>query len=557
MSEDNLAPKRLPDEDLITYAGCWVAIADGSVAGVGDTAVAAERLGRQKHVLEKLHIVFIEPPEGKPLEKPQLLMHLMELFKQHDQPVYLVGGTVRDMLLGRECKDFDFAVPDRAIKLASKVADHLKVPAFALNRERDTGRVILREEGMTLDFAGFRGDDIQADLRARDFTVNAMALPVAAETDSALLDPCEGITDLHGRVIRRTHPKSISDDPIRAIRALRLAMYLSFIIEPSTSEAIIRAGPLLDTVSNERIRDELVSLLNGDDPEESMRMLHDHELLSYVLPEIAALQDLEQTAPHHETALDHTFSILSALCLVESAIFEEETQPGSANSSMRVVLGKYQEALQKHVSRQADGGVSGRLVLRLGAVLHDVGKSEAQTIDEDGRIRFYGHDDLGAKMTSYRLRRLHFSREVVEYVSLIVRGHMWPLHLADQGSVSRRAVYRFFRRSRETGIDIGLLSLADHLATHEGSGVGDNWEALLGVIDRLFDHYFNHYEETIQPPPLINGSYLISEFDLEPGPDVGWLLGVVAEAQAAGDINSVADGNKLITNTLASKYANG
>jgi len=132
MSEDNLAPKRLPDEDLITYAGCWVAIADGSVAGVGDTAVAAERLGRQKHVREKLHIVFIEPPEGKPLEKPQLLTHLMELFKQHDQPVYLVGGTVRDMLLGRECKDFDFAVPDRAIKLAYKVADHLKVPAFAL-----------------------------------------------------------------------------------------------------------------------------------------------------------------------------------------------------------------------------------------------------------------------------------------------------------------------------------------------------------------------------------------------------------------------------------------
>jgi tRNA nucleotidyltransferase/poly(A) polymerase len=340
MSEDNLAPKRLPDEDLITYAGCWVAIADGSVAGVGDTAVAAERLGRQKYVREKLHIVFIEPPEGKPLEKPQLLMHLMDFFKQHDQPVYLVGGTVRDMLLDRECKDFDFAVPDRAIKLAYKVADHLKVPAFALNRERDTGRVIMREEGITLDFAGYRGDDIQADLRARDFTVNAMALPVAAETDSALLDPCEGITDLYGRVIRRTHPNSISDDPIRAMRALRLAMYLSFNIEPSTSEAIKRAGPLLDNVSNERIRDELVWLLNGDDPEESMRMLHDHELLSYVLPEIAALQELEQTAPHHETALNHTFSVLSALRLVESAIFEQETQTLSQNYSIRVVLGK-------------------------------------------------------------------------------------------------------------------------------------------------------------------------------------------------------------------------
>ena len=154
-----------------------------------------------------------------------------------------------------------------------------------------------------------------------------------------------------------------------------------------------------------------------------------------------------------------------------------------------------------------------------------------------------------------RLRRLHFSRELVDYVSLIVRGHMWPLHLSNQGSVSRRAVYRFFRRSGVTGLDIGLLSLADHLATHDGMGEGENWGALLSVVDRLFDHYFNHYEETIRPTPLINGGYLISEFDLEPGPDIGWLLGIVEEAQAAGNINSVAEAKTLIANTLAAKNA--
>lgn len=177
MNEDKLASTPVPDEDLNAYAGRWVAIADGRVAGVGDTAVAAERLGRQKQILEKLQVVFVEPPGGKLLEKPQLIARLMEVFRQHDQPVYLVGGTVRDILLGRDFNDFDFAVPNRAIKLAYKVADHLKAPAFVLNQERDTGRVILRDEGMTLDFAGFRGDDIRADLCARDFTVNALALP--------------------------------------------------------------------------------------------------------------------------------------------------------------------------------------------------------------------------------------------------------------------------------------------------------------------------------------------------------------------------------------------
>ncbi|MCB9422505.1 MAG: hypothetical protein H6667_22075 [Ardenticatenaceae bacterium] len=193
--------------DLAAYAGRWVALSGQVVAGVGYTAEEALQLARRNRPKERFTLQFVEEANGESLTLSPLLERLRPFLIQQDRPVYLVGGAVRDALLNRVSHDLDFVVPHRAIQMAFKTANSLSVPAYVLDQERDTGRVVLAEEGTTLDFACFRGVSLEADLRDRDFTINAMALPATAVTRASLIDPCNGAADLQARLIRQTHDK--------------------------------------------------------------------------------------------------------------------------------------------------------------------------------------------------------------------------------------------------------------------------------------------------------------------------------------------------------------
>ena len=208
-------------------------------------------------------------------------------------------------------------------------------------------------------------------------------------------------------------------------------------------------------------------------------------------------------------------------------------------SAVKKILEPYAAQIQALWQEEVDGGVNGRTLLRLGALFHDVGKAQTQTIEEDGRIRFLGHEKAGADLTGQVLRRLSLSNEAIARVKKIVAGHMRPLHLANSGGkLSRRAVYRYFRETAVSGINIALLSLADHLATYEGTGPDAQWQALLQVVSDLCHHYFERHEETVAPPPLVDGRMLMEALTLQPGPEVGRLLRLIQEAQAAGELET-------------------
>lgn len=482
------------------------------------------------------------PEDTSGLALPPLLDEIRPVLVARDTPVYLVGGAVRDALLGQASHDLDFVVPEKAIQLAFTVADALHVPAYILDRERDTGRVVLPELETMIDFARFRAPDLEADLRDRDFTINAMALPAGAISATAIIDPTGGRQDLAAGLIRLTHAGALADDPVRTLRALRLAARLHFKLTPDTETAVAAAAPLLNQVSPERVRDELLKLLLTGAPGTGLAQMAALELLPVILPEIAALAGVTQSSPHHEPVLAHTISVLRWLAQVETTVVYQEETTTPALAQAQSLLAPYASALAAHLSRPVDGGLHGRILLRLGALFHDVGKAETreEEIIETGelRIRFFGHDQTGARLTGWRLRRLRLSNAAIKLVRRIVRGHMRPLYLAQVEKVTRRAVYRFFRDTGEAGLDIGLLSLADHLATHDGPGQGGEWEQLLAVVNRLFQHYFDAYEETIAPPPLLGGGELIAALDLEPGPEVGRLLRLIEEAQAAGEIET-------------------
>jgi putative nucleotidyltransferase with HDIG domain len=508
------------------------------VAGVGDTAVAAERLGRRNRLRERLAVYFVEPEGGQPLSLPEQLIQLQSIFQSHDRPIHLVGGAVRDVLLGRSMKDLDFVVPGGAVRLAFRVANSLNLPAYVLDRERDAGRVVLPDGETTLDFTCYRGEDLLSDLRNRDFTINAIALPVAARTRASLIDPCDGLTDMKAGLIRQTHPAAIEDDPVRAMRAVRHAVDFDFTITDETCDAVRGAAALLDGVSIERVRDELLKMMRSRAPEKAFYLLEDLSLLPSVLPEIAALADIPQTPPHYESVLAHTGSVLRWISQVEELVTLEEPPAEQMLAEAHQCLAPYRQELVQHIGRRLDGGVSGRQVLRLGALFHDVGKAETMTVEANGRIRFLGHAEVGAVTAAKRLSDLRLSREVVRHEKALIAGHMRPLYLAQNPKLSRRAIFRFFRDCGSAGLDITLLALADHLAVYHSGQVEPQWRRLLDVVSKLHEHYFTRFNETVQPEALLDGRSLIEILSIEPGPEIGRLLGLLVEAQAAGEIET-------------------
>jgi len=468
-----------------------------------------------------------------------LLDRIRPLLADHDRPVYLVGGAVRDALLGRASHDLDLIVPHGAIALTFELARRLDLPAYRLDDERDVGRLLVPGSETTVDIARYRGETLADDLRARDFTINALALPLAARTAGAIIDDHGGRADLAAGWLRVIHEHSIDDDPVRALRAIRLAAQLDLRLTDETSAAVRAAGPSLSArASAERVRDELGRLLSTGAPYDIIGALDHHALLGYVLPEVAALSGMAQSPPHHENVLAHTYSVMDRLLAVVDIIAERPVVAAWAGA-VDAILSPHRRALAAHLAATVDGGYSGQMLLRWGALLHDSGKPATQTIDETGRIRFIGHDETGADIAAKLLNRLKFSGEAVRRVRAIVAGHMRPLYLAAEGRPpSRRSAYRYYRALHEAGVDVVLLSLADHLATYDGAGPDESWPALLVVAEALLDAYFTGYTETVRPARLLNGQEVMALLAIGPGKELGRLLAELEEAQAAGEVVS-------------------
>ncbi len=464
---------------------------------------------------------------------------LRPLLAAESSPVHVVGGTVRDAVLGRAIHDIDLIVPAGAIALTFRLANALGYPAYALDDERDVGRILATGGETTLDIARYRGPTLEDDLRGRDFTINALALPVEGRSAADVIDLHGGLEDLATGRIRIIHKDSIEDDPVRALRAARFAVQLGFKLTGDTRDAAEAIAPSLpQRTSAERIRDELSRLLEVDAPHRGIALLEELGLLAVVLPEIAALEGLAQSPPHHEDVLRHTMSVLRYLALVERLV---DGGPAAAGWSEEVesLIAPHRDELRRHLDTPVDGGFRGRALLRWGGLFHDVGKATTRTVDAGGRIRFLGHDEAGAKITGPKLSSFGFSNEAVRRVRSIVDGHMRPLYLAMEGRPpTRRAAYRYFKALREAGLDVGLLTLADHLATYDGTGDDGSWGSLLAVVEVLFNVYYKEYEAIVAPPRLLDGRAIMELLDEPPGQEIGRLLRLLEEAQAAGEVGT-------------------
>ncbi len=460
-------------------------------------------------------------PESTPSKEPfsPLARQVLVWLAARSEPMWLVGGTLRDRLLGRAIHDIDLAVDGDGLVVARDLANAFGGSYYPLDEQRATGRALLDDwqEKLVIDIARLRAPDIVSDLADRDFTINALAAPVA--NPEQLLDPFGGRADLQAGRVRFLSEDSLRNDPLRMLRAIRLAAQLDFELTPEAAAQIRENAALLDAVSAERQRDELCRLLGLPHAAAWLRRMDELGLLAMLLPELAPLRGLTQSSPHRFDVLTHTLAVVEAL----ETLF---TDWGP--------LSPHADRLDGYLDEQV-GTQARRTLLKLGALLHDVGKAQTRSVDPDGRIRFFRHAEVGAEMTVRVLKRLRFSRSEIRRVATVVRHHLRPILLANQEKVTTRAIYRFFRDTEPEGPAVLVHALADQRGTCPGRN--DFGLRLEGLLLRMLDAWSREERPILPGRPLIGGRELIEQLGLEAGPQIGRLLERIREAQACGEIH--------------------
>jgi tRNA nucleotidyltransferase/poly(A) polymerase/pimeloyl-ACP methyl ester carboxylesterase len=529
------------NEERSPYAGRWVALVRGRVVAQGGTPEQALRASQFSRNKERPQIVFMTLPFSLPP-----LLDKVKAALPPEQDIYLVGGAVRDLLLSRPSPDLDFALPAGGISIARKLANALKADFVALDDERDTGRVVVANDDgsrVFLDFAAYRGVNLEEDLSARDFTINAIAYNLR---DGTMIDPTDGVRDIRAKVIRACSPAAFSDDPVRILRAVRQAAAFGFTIDKSSREWMKQAAGQVDSVSAERLRDEIFKMLGGPKSNASIRALEMLGVLTHLMPELLKMKGVEQSAPHVYDVWAHTLAVLDYLDQVIRGLrmgYDAEKTNDMYTGLLGLRLGRYREQIAQYFSEPLNIDRPHRSLLFFAALYHDVCKPETKTIDDAGRIRFFDHDVKGAEVVAARARAFNLSNNEIERLGSIVRHHMRFHNFAnrlehEKQTPSRRAIYRFFRDSDGAGIDLILFALADLRGTYASDLTIETWTAYLDVARILLENYWEKPEEIIAPPRLVDGRDLMKELNLQPGRVIGHLLEAIREHQAAGRVET-------------------
>jgi poly(A) polymerase len=440
---------------------------------------------------------------------------------------WVVGGTVRDELLGRPVEDVDLAVAGDAERAARAVAAEVRGPVFRLSEAFGAWRVIDREGGRVYDLSPLQGDTIEADLAKRDFTVNAMARELHGGGE--LIDPHGGRQDLDTRVLRVVGPRAYDEDPLRPLRLARLAAELGFAPDTVTERLTREAAPRVTAAAPERAFAELRRLMLADGAVEGVRLADSLSVLGAVLPELADLHGVEQSQYHHLDVFEHTIAVLASQIELEGRL---EELFGDAAEPLRAVL---DQPLGDELTRGQ--------ALRFGALVHDVGKPATRGVRPDGRITFIGHDKLGEEMVRVLCRRLRTSDRFSRFLQGLTRHHLVLGFLVHQRPLPRRLVYRYLKRTSPVEVEVTLLSCADRLATR-GKNAERAVAAHLDLARELMDEALAW--RTSGPPRLpLRGDELAERLGMEPGPELGRLLDELEEAAFAGEASSVDEALEL------------
>ncbi len=432
-------------------------------------------------------------------------------------PAWIVGGTIRDELLGRELYDIDLVVDGDVAALSKRLRKRLSAHAFALSDEFGTWRLIDRKGEWQLDISEIRGGSIEADLALRDFTVNALARPVAG---GEILDLFGGVSDIENRSLRAVSETSFQEDPLRTLRLVRMGCELGFSFDQTTGELASESVAGLESVAQERVFAELKRIVGSDRAVEGVRSLEELGLLTAVMPEVAALKNIEQSEYHHLDVFEHTLLVLQN-------VIDLEVDP--------TPLGPAGPAVARRLSQVLSDELTHWQALRFGALLHDCAKPATYARSDEGRITFFDHDIQGAQLTRKIMRRLRASQKLTNYMADLAEHHLRLGFLVHSAPLNNRQLYEYLNETSPVEVDVTVLSVVDRLATR-----GRNSQQAIEQHLALADHVLPVALEwtSRERKPLIRGDELAVQLGIEECEQQGAELQELDAARYCGEIET-------------------
>jgi len=457
---------------------------------------------------------------------------------------WIVGGFLRDRFLKRDLDDLDIAIQGNPENFADQVAQTFNAKFFPLDSERGIYRVICKhsEKQFTIDIAALRAVDIDGDLLDRDFSINAMALPIkqAHQRKSVrfLIDPTNGLRDLEEKTVRVLNQKTFSADPLRLIRAYRIAAQLNMSIEKATRKLVSKNAPRIKRVSPERVREEMLRIMNTGRTTWALKTMEEDRLLRAILPEIEAMKRCAIRYYGKGGVWKHSLNTVASFEWLQA--------------KWRHLFPRFHRQINNYL-QDSIGGFARAAHLKLACLIHDVAKPKCAKMIK-GRLRFFRHDEVGEKMAGVIANRLRLSTAEGKSLQHLVRAHMRPGNLAHQPFLSDKAIYRFFRDLQEDGVAMLLVALADHFTyLKEKERIGKKDIVYLTIRKMLRQYYFAH--EKVTPPKVLDGHTIMKELKIKPGPIIGKIISAVQEAQASGSIKSTDEAKTWIRDRYQSLAA--
>lgn len=445
---------------------------------------------------------------------------------------YLVGGSIRDFLMGaNDIKDRDITIKG-AENFAKKLAEKFDATFITLDDENKIYRLVLKDKENYIDIAEMCGDTIEEDLMRRDFTINAIAYDLKEEK---FIDITGGCRDIKNKIIKGIKEENFTDDPLRILRAFRFSATTGFNIDKDLMDILIKHKELILKPAKERIHDEIMKLFGGKYTAKTLIEMLNSGILELIFPCAREIKEIPSNSHHHLDLIHHVIETVRQIELQYESSSEEVIE---------------------HLNRVDFGGYPRINFLKLAGFLHDIGKPSTWTIEKDGeciwkysdktdypndktyRHRFIKHDLIGAKMVVPMLKELKFSNKQIEYISEMIRQHIYPSSVISAPNADSKIMMRYVRKMGNNVIDNIVLAKADRMSAQGPAVTKEMTEANINGLNKLLDFYLE-VKPTLKPlPKLLDGREIMQILGINQSPTLGIIINELHEAQLNQEINT-------------------